>query len=113
MNNDKPPRQVIIHFFITENPCLIFPWNKREALLISFPALGKTKKAEPKQKGEKTMSNMLANVVKGVVSGIVVGTAVGVIANRTHKPKSKFRRSACRTLESLSCMLHNMAEMTK
>jgi len=59
------------------------------------------------------MSNMLANVVKGVVSGIVVGTAVGVIANRTHKPKSKFRRSAFRTLESLSCMLHNMAEMTK
>ncbi|MBE6563810.1 MAG: hypothetical protein E7655_00840 [Ruminococcaceae bacterium] len=59
------------------------------------------------------MSKRIVSVAKGVVSGLIVGTAVGLISDHMRKPKSKFRKSACKTFESLSCMMHNIAEMTK
>lgn len=61
------------------------------------------------------MSKMVTNIAKGVISGIVVGTTVGIVANaiKTTKPKNKLMKSANKTFETLSSVMHSMAEMTK
>ena len=59
------------------------------------------------------MSKTVVNVAKGMIAGVVVGTAVSVISGKVSRPQNKFRKGAGKTLESISHVMHNMAELTK
>ena len=60
------------------------------------------------------MSRNSMNVVKGVASGIIVGGVAGIaLASAMRPKKSKIKKAAARTLDTVGSIMQNVADYTR